>query len=120
MSSYVRNCRMTRQGSSGAGASIAADPVFAQIQAETASVWSGERSHPDFVTDMIRLLRLTHASVQVDPPNAPQYEVKYYFDHTHPCLYNEICVCVTTLSIGDSGVNPVEMSIETVTAYAAP
>lgn len=119
MNTYVRNCRMTRQGSSGSGSAIASDPVFAQIQAETSSVWSGERSHPEFVTDMIRLLRLKHASVEVHPENAPQYEVKYHFEHTHPCIYYEVCTCITTLLIGDSGVNPVEMSIETVTKYQA-
>lgn len=117
MSSYVRNCRITRQGSSGSGSALAADPVFAQIQAETGSVWSGERSHPEFVADMVRLLKAKHASVDVLPVGSPQYEVKYYFEHSHPCVYNEICICSSRLLIGDSGMNPLEMSIETVTSY---
>ncbi len=119
MNNYIRNCRMTRQGSSGSASAIAADPVFAQIQAETSSVWSVPRSHTEFVADMVRLLELTHASVTIDPPSAPSYEVKYYLEHTDPCIYNEICLCVTRLLVGDSGVNPVELTIETVTPYTA-
>ncbi len=108
---------MTRHGISGSATAIASDPVFAQIQAETSSAWSSPRSHTEFVADMVRLLQSKHSSVELDPVSAPSYEVKYYFEHSHPCVYHEICVCVTRLTIGDSGVNPVEMEIETVTNY---
>ncbi len=110
---------MTRQGSSGSPSAIANDPVFAQIQAETSSIWSTARTHAEFVADMVRLLESKHASVVLAPAGAPTYDVKYWWEHTDPCLYNEICVCVTRLLIGDSGVNPVEMTIETVTPYQA-